>query len=408
MSLKTPEINIKPEILRWARESIGLDLEAAAKRISVKTETLVNWEQKESNVSLPKLRKLANVYKRSMALFLLPQVPNVPLFPPDFRTLDSLKTDKLSEAARLSIRKAERNREFFVELQKTLELGVKYPKPFLSLDQRPEDAASQFRKEVKVTFAIQIEWPDKVAALRNWINIVEGFGVLVFQMPLPVREFRAFCIRGNNSLPPVIVLNTKDDPHGRIFSLIHEVSHLLIKQESIDHLIKNRGEVGAHKFVESFANEFAGSFLVPAENLLQNKYTAQYLENESDYAFQKLKSQFKVSGHVILRRLLNLNKINQNRYDAQVKILDEELEKYRQKVEAKKIEQKKLGKNGFKNVGMESFQKAGQLLTGQIFNAVSQGKISAAEVARFYEIKQKHISKIKTLFEGRIDLGGDN
>lgn len=395
MASHTPEIKISPSVLKWARETIGFDVPTAAKKISVKPAVVQSWEENESDISIAKLRKIANAYKRSLALFLLPIAPVAPAFPPDFRTLDSTKTETLSPATRLSVRKAQRNREFYVELLETLDQKRQEINLSFSLDDNPVELANQFRRRIGISVETQFAWDDKNTALRNWVAALENFGVLVFQMSLPLEELRAFCLR-DHTLPPAVVLNTKDDQHGRIFSLFHEVSHLLIKQSDIDVLINRKGEADGHKIVEWFANSFAGSFIVPQESLMENRYAKQYLSTKSDSALQWLRSQYKVSAEVILRRFLDLGAISEKEYREKKASLDREIKDYR---ERQKKKSKKKG--GFRSVSMESFQRAGVLVTSKTFDAMERGKISSSDVARFYEINQKHIPRIRGILDRR-------
>ncbi len=120
-------------------------------------------------------------------------------------------------------------------------------------------------------------------------------------MKLPDGNFRGFCLREDN-LPRVIVINSKDSRAGRIFTLIHELCHLFIKQVEIDDLRVGRGEARAHTVVEAFVNEFAGSFLVPDINFKEQEYFKQYQQSKDDILVAKLAKKFKVSEVVILRR----------------------------------------------------------------------------------------------------------
>jgi len=63
------EALVKPELLRWGRETAGLTIEAAAKKITVTPERLLSWENGHSRPSIPQLRKMADVYKRPLAAF---------------------------------------------------------------------------------------------------------------------------------------------------------------------------------------------------------------------------------------------------------------------------------------------------------------------------------------------------
>jgi len=53
---------VEPEVLHWARESIGLTPLAAARKIGLSDETLVDrWEAGSAAPSIPQLREAARV-----------------------------------------------------------------------------------------------------------------------------------------------------------------------------------------------------------------------------------------------------------------------------------------------------------------------------------------------------------
>jgi len=69
---------------------------------------------------------------------------------------------------------------------------------------------------------------DPYAPLRGWRDAVEALGVLVMQQgPVAVDEMRGFASIEPESLP-AILLNSKDDPRARAFTLLHELGHLAL------------------------------------------------------------------------------------------------------------------------------------------------------------------------------------
>ena len=69
VSVKAP---INGAVLRWARESIGIAPERAAKRANAAIDIYKKWESGEDVPSMPRLRKLANLFKRPLPVFFLP------------------------------------------------------------------------------------------------------------------------------------------------------------------------------------------------------------------------------------------------------------------------------------------------------------------------------------------------
>jgi transcriptional regulator with XRE-family HTH domain len=74
MSRSIPAI-IQPELLVWARERSGLELDAAATRTGIEVATLREWERGEGRPSIFQLRKLGEAYKRPIAVFFLAEPP---------------------------------------------------------------------------------------------------------------------------------------------------------------------------------------------------------------------------------------------------------------------------------------------------------------------------------------------
>lgn len=71
--------------MHWARESLGVSLADAAKRVDRQPEELIAWENGSAQPTIGPLRELAALYRRPLAAFLLPAVPKDPPPPADFR-----------------------------------------------------------------------------------------------------------------------------------------------------------------------------------------------------------------------------------------------------------------------------------------------------------------------------------
>jgi transcriptional regulator with XRE-family HTH domain len=92
------EALITPVLLVWARETAGFDIPTAAKKIGVHPDRLAGWEQAQRRPSIPQLRKLANVYKRPIAVFYLPEPPAAEASIRNFRRLPGTETPETSPA----------------------------------------------------------------------------------------------------------------------------------------------------------------------------------------------------------------------------------------------------------------------------------------------------------------------
>ena len=85
--MKSPQAPVDPKTLTWARETAGLDLETAAKKIGVSPDRLREWEANTRAPTIKQLRKLAHVFHRPIGLFFLPSLPDEADAIRDFRRL---------------------------------------------------------------------------------------------------------------------------------------------------------------------------------------------------------------------------------------------------------------------------------------------------------------------------------
>ncbi|MGH1338541.1 MAG: ImmA/IrrE family metallo-endopeptidase [Aureispira sp.] len=117
---------------------------------------------------------------------------------------------------------------------------------------------------------------------------------------LQVEEFRGFVLY--DEIAPFVFVNGKDAIAGRIFTLIHEITHVLIGESaSFDFSLVDKHS----NKIEQFCNQVAADFLVPKE-LLKNYY--------EDGNYEVLARKFKVSQVVIARRLLELKMIDKQQF----------------------------------------------------------------------------------------------
>jgi transcriptional regulator with XRE-family HTH domain len=72
---KRIKATINPALLIWARTTAGYELVGAAEALDLSQEKLEAWEGGEDQPSIPQLPKLAELYKRPLAVLYLPEPP---------------------------------------------------------------------------------------------------------------------------------------------------------------------------------------------------------------------------------------------------------------------------------------------------------------------------------------------
>ncbi|MBA7694349.1 hypothetical protein ES703_102957 [subsurface metagenome] len=299
------ELKINPKLLEWAREDCGYSKPEAASRVRVEQEQYSAWENTGTGLSLDNLIALSKVFKRQIAFFFLPTVPPKTKKPTDFRNLEPSQA-KLTDKTLLAIRRTVRFQEFLLQLngpeyyeQKYSWLS-KYKKVFPTLPVGSDGSADWVRNILGYPVNEQLaNNSDSTASYKRWRNSVEReLGIHVFQFAMAEREVQGFSYSG--SFPYCIAINNVYPPTSRTFTLFHELSHILKSQSGLckPHDTFTRGDS-----VEYDCNAFAGSLLVPSEEVIP----AHDKNTIFEYA-----TRFKVSSEVYLRRLFTLGHISEN------------------------------------------------------------------------------------------------
>jgi len=295
------QLNINPQVLRWAREEAGYDLAEIAGKVDIVPDRYKLWEEEGKNIPLGKLKILANAYKRQLAVFLLPAVPEKIAKPKDFRNLSPAKS-KLSKKVMEILRDVTYFRETALELQGETYWKNRY-QWLNDVKGKINDSDSfhnQLRELLDIDIDEQINWNSDSEAYRKWRFAVEDrLGIFVFQFSMPLDEVQGFSF--TDKLPYAIVTNSNHSYTGRIFTIFHELAHILRHQSGMCLF-----EAATAKQKEEWeCNDFAGKFLAP-DHLIE---PTTDLKTISQYA-----SKLKISREVYLRRLKEENKITDLRF----------------------------------------------------------------------------------------------
>lgn len=309
------KVPVTPSVLIWARSTLGLRPEEAAKRLCIDVARLEDWERGIDSPSMPKLRKLAWVYRRPLATFFLPKPPQDQRSPKDFRRPNGEGSRALSPELRLAVRRCQLRQTVAADL---LEEQGATPQHVLESEQitsDPEMAARNHRERIDISIEEQRRWRDPHTALSHWIHAIENLGCLVFQASsIDVREMRG--ISFHHPYAPVILLNMADAPRGRIFTLLHEYSHLILGADGLCDYSDPVNARSATARTEVFCNKFAASVLLPAGDLTGHPIVRAHVEQKrwNDEELSSLSFDYSVSSEAILRRLMGLELASLDEY----------------------------------------------------------------------------------------------
>ena len=387
MHRRSTEVAVKPSVLRWARETIGLGIEDVAKDLRVSENSVSDWETGRKHPPLHKLEALAEIYRRPLAVLLLPGPPQESPLPRDFRTLPSDKAEGLSQETRLAIRRAKRLQAAAADLAERLHRRFPSQRERLRLSDDPEAAGARVRQQFGVGLSEQMNWKNEYEALSQWRRAVERKGVLVFQITLPVEQMRAFSLTDRE--PPAIALNTQDAARARVFSLFHEYAHVLLHEGGICDM-QEAPTSRTGNAVETFCNHFSGAFLVPGGSLLSQLPTQKAAPNWSDDILRHLAWRFKVSREVILRRMVILGLAPRSSCEAK-----------RDEWQAA-LTQRKRPKGGYRaSPPKKCLRETGLPVCSLVLESHEAGELSLCDVADYLRLDVKYIPKIEELIGGK-------
>lgn len=316
--------HINPAMLRWARDRVGFDIEAAAKAAHVKAEQLERWEQGEDQPTFKQAQDMAQALQAPFGFFFLQQPPQEPPLLPDLRTVGGAPLEQPSVNLLDTIKQALQRQAWYADHLR--EQGTE-PLPFVgrfTAQAEPRAVAADIRRVLGVAVETgQSAWED---VHRKLIQAAEAAGVLVMRSgmvgnntrrKLDVSEFRGFAI--SHPTAPVVFINAADAPAARLFTLVHELAHLWLGSSGI-----SNASPGNTRQEEVACNAIAGEFLAPADAFTQAWAAAS---PEWPLRLAELARRFHVSQLVVARRALDLGLIQRDTYSH---FYLAELERFRQ------------------------------------------------------------------------------
>lgn len=305
---------IKPKVLEWARETAGLSLGDAARKIGLSgpsaAERLREIESGDREPSRAQLLKMANVYRRSLLTFYLSKPPAKGARGHDFRTLPQRQTanEPLVDALLRDIRTRQALVRSVVEDEPDA-----HPLPFIG-SKSISDSVTGVAKSIQETlsfdldvFRAQHRAEQAFAYLRSK---AEGIGVFVMLMgnlgshhtDLEVAAFRGFAMA--DSLAPFIVINDHDARRAWSFTLLHELTHLWLGATGIS------GLYGDGR-MERFCNEVAASLLIRGEELQSLDIGSKTPHSEIVRVISDFTASRQISRSMVAYRLFRTNKISE-------------------------------------------------------------------------------------------------
>ena len=303
-------IEIKPEMLRWARERAGKKLDSLAEKFP----QLPSWEKGIESPTMGQLERFASAVHSPIGYLFLPRPPveTVPI--PDFRTVGNKHLGHPSPDLLETIYVCQQRQEWYRGYARTV--GEK-PLSFVGsvgIADNIEKVAANIRHAISFDVEERRKTRTWMEALSQFIAQADDVGVLVMCSgvvmnnncrPLDPDEFRGFAI--TDDLAPLVFINGKDTKSAQMFTLAHELVHIWLGKSAVSD--SRPTSIPKHE-VEAWCNRVAAELLVPVE-LFRNEYRP---DTELRDELRRLAGYFKVSTLVILRRIYDIGGFSQNEF----------------------------------------------------------------------------------------------
>lgn len=375
---------VNPGMLTWARKESGYEPEPVAKRLHVKLEKLLAWEQGKKKPTVRQAQELAKFYHRPFGVFFLPQPPVFPPLAAEYRRLPGVKPGVESPEFRVAVRVMSQRREVALDLSEELGLLTAEFSLVAHLSENPTAVGARLRAALGIGADEQLGWTSEWQAWRNWREAAETIGVLVFQYPkVSLDQARGIALF---DFPlPVIGINSKESsPAARCFTLLHEFTHLALAlgKEERAALGENRDN-SAWMEVERFAEEAASAALIPADMLSTFLRKMNVAPDSWDIAaMRSLAGKFRVTPLAMATRLRVNGQLSWDGYNRWKDAWNNYLETLPKR-------------KGFASPVDKTLGRSGRPFVRLVLEALDSNKITAVNASRYLDLKFDHFGKLR-------------
>ena len=378
--MPTVNVKIRPEIINWAlsqtqEEKLG--------------EKLMNNITKWLNgTKTPTFNQIEDFSRKS----------NIPLGYFFLQTPPVEKIDLLEYRTVNSIQLANPSRNFIdtIHEMESVQDWMKTYRQDMGFDKLPVvgcmsdiDDINQIADRIRTDLNISKNWHESVRDSREaFINIrrqLEICGVVVMMSGivgknthrvLDVNEFRAFAMV--DEWAPLIFINTSDSDGAKLFSLLHEISHIWLGKNDLFN--DRQGRANGVSDTEMICNAVAGELIVPKEIFLEKwcEHNTQVYTRISDLA-----KYFRCGEIVIARKAMDCDKIDQKIYE---QVVQTAIENYNQMKENKDTS----GGNYYSTMGA----RLDGCFVRALCESVNMGRTTYTEAYRLTNTSRKTFSEI--------------
>ena len=387
------KVPVNPEILRWARETAGLNREDAVRKLQLReargisaVERLNALEEGEELPTRPLLLRMSKQYRRPLVAFYMKEYPQKGDRGEDYRRLpdDYTETD---EALVDALLRDVRARQSIVRAALEDEEDAQ-PRPIVGasdLRDGLEVVAASIRDVLnfdRETFRTKSSFRDAFSYLRLQAESAGVFVLLIGDLgshhtTIQTEIFRGFSIA--DSVAPFIVINDHDADAAWSFTLLHELTHISLGQTGISGAAVETG-------VERFCNDVAARLLLSASELSNLVVSSTTELPDAIEKISEFSSERNLSRAMVTYALFRNRAIDADTW----RVISDEL---RREWTEDRAEQRKprRGSEGGPNYYVVRRHRVGKALIEVVDRMVASGGLSSTRAGKVLGVRPKNV-----------------
>lgn len=263
----TYRIDVKPELLRWARERADVDVDSLVGKFPKYRQ----WESGEIRPTYKQLENFAKAVHAGIGYFFSLESPDETFPFAEIRTTEGRALQRPSLALIDTIYLCQLRQDWYREFVRLKDEGTS---PFIGSAKLNDDAATVAKLILR---DLDLE---KHPVFQNWNSLLQllieradRIGVLVMVSSVAINntrrslnpeEFRGFALA--DSFAPLVFINGADKKEAQLFTLAHELAHLWLDKTGFS---DSRLEIYSQQLVEDQCDKIAAEMLVPLTAMLK-------------------------------------------------------------------------------------------------------------------------------------------
>ena len=319
-------VNVNPAILNWVMQKAQLE----SSNSSI-IEMITKWISGEKAPTFNQIETVSKKTNIPFGYFFLDKPPIEDCKIVNFRTVDSIDIQNPSRNLIDTVDSMSSVQEWMAEYNKDNGASEYTFVGSLKITDDVISAANTVREELNLSLNWFENLRNAKEAFNSLRNSITDLGVIVMMngivgnnthRTLSVSEFRAFTLV--DPYAPLIFINSRDTDNGKLFSLLHELVHVLIGKDDFyndTHGVSQK--VSKEDKEEQFCNAVAAEILVP-NSMFLNEWSKQ--SGNSETIIYTLENKFICSRFTLLIKAFNTGKIEKNEFHKLLNLFKEQFE----------------------------------------------------------------------------------